>query len=182
MRIGLNINKIAYILSMIKLLNDHIVDILSKNEDKISIALKQRAKFEGWLKLELAYKLLQSYSDVKIEFPYPCNNRKHADIYASNALIELKTPNTNYHADNCVSCIRPITKNIESIIDDINKLQEFGGQYKKYISFVLFPVDVKEGYKEYIQRINNTGVVLEDRSVVINEIPILVCSAEVVLT
>lgn len=167
---------------MIKLLNDHIVDILSKNEDKISIALKQRAKFEGWLKLELAYKLLQSYSDVKIEFPYPCNNRKHADIYASNALIELKTPNTNYHADNCVSCIRPITKNIESIIDDINKLQEFGGQYKKYISFVLFPVDVKEGYKEYIQRINNTGVVLEDRSVVINEIPILVCSAEVVLT
>lgn len=167
---------------MIKLLNDHIVDILSKNEDKISIALKQRAKFEGWLKLELAYKLLQSYSDVKIEFPYPCNNRKHADIYASNALIELKTPNTNYHADNCVSCVRPITKNIESIIDDINKLQEFGGQYKKYISFVLFPVDVKEGYKEYIQRINNTGVVLEDRSVVINEIPILVCSAEVVLT
>ena len=135
---------------MIKLLNDHIVDILSKNEDKISIALKQRAKFEGWLKLELAYKLLQSYSDVKIEFPYPCNNRKHADIYANNALIELKTPNTNYHADNCVSCIRPITKNIESIIDDINKLQEFGGQYKKYISFVLFPVDVKEGYKEYI--------------------------------
>ena len=51
---------------MIKQLNDHIVDILSKNKDKISIALKQRAKFEGWLKLELAYKLLQSYSDVKI--------------------------------------------------------------------------------------------------------------------
>lgn len=167
---------------MIKQLNDHIVDILSKNKDKISIALKQRAKFEGWLKLELAYKLLQSYSDVEIEHPYPCNNRKHADIYASNALIELKTPNTSYHTDNCVSCVRPITQNIESIIDDINKLQELGGQHEKYISFVLFPIDAKEGYKEYVQRIKNTGVRFEYRSVVINEIPVLVCSAKVVLT
>ena len=167
---------------MIKQLNDHIVDILSKNKDKISIALKQRAKFEGWLKIELAYKLLQSYSDVKIEYPYPCDNRKHADIYASNALIELKTPNTNYQTDNCVSCVRPITKNIKSIIDDINKLHKLGGQHKKYISLVLFPIDAKEDYKKYTQRINNTGVVLEYRSVVINEIPVLVCSAKVVLT
>lgn len=37
-------------------LNELIIDILRKNEVLVAIAIKQRAKFEGWLKFELAYR------------------------------------------------------------------------------------------------------------------------------
>ena len=39
---------------MVNELNNLIQDILRSNVDLLSIAVKQRAKFEGWLKFELA--------------------------------------------------------------------------------------------------------------------------------
>ena len=35
-------------------LNDILVNILKSRQDLVFIAIKQRAKFEGWLKFELA--------------------------------------------------------------------------------------------------------------------------------
>ena len=45
-------------------LKELIVKILKDNEDLVFIAIRQRAKFEGWLKFELARKLQLSYSDL----------------------------------------------------------------------------------------------------------------------
>lgn len=161
-------------------LNEIIIDILKENEKLVFIAIKQRAKFEGWLKFEIACRLFDSYCDVEVEYPYPNNKNRYADIYANGNLIELKTPNTNYNAEQCKSCTRPITKNISSIIEDINKLRNAGGNCEKYIAFVLFPIDSDGKYSEYIERIKNDGKVeLIFKPLTINRTNVLVCSAEV---
>ena len=163
---------------MIQELNELIVRILKDNEDLVFIAIRQRAKFEGWLKFELSRKLLV-YPDLEVERPYPNDKNQHADIYANNAFIELKTPNTNYRYDKCITCTRPITVNITSIIADINKLRKIENS-KKYVAFVLFPIDEENLYSEHINRIENEGnVELVMETIKIHGVPLLVCSAEV---
>ena len=164
---------------MEKELNKLIVSILEDNDKLVFIAIKQRAKFEGWLKLQLAHKLLEEDDKVEVERPYPTNGKLHADIYAKNAFIELKTPNTNYRYEQCISCNRPITKNITSIIEDINKLRSIE-ENEKYIAFVIFPIDKKKKYLEYIQRVEKEGgVELFKQTIEINAIPLSVCTAKV---
>lgn len=48
-------------------LNELMIDILRKNEVLVAIAIKQRAKFEGWLNFELAYRLLDYDCELKEE-------------------------------------------------------------------------------------------------------------------
>lgn len=165
---------------MEKELNNLIVSILKDNAGLVFIAIKQRAKFEGWLKFQLAHKLLEEDGKVEVERPYPTNGKLHADIYAKNAFIELKTPNTNYRYKQCISCNRPVTKNITSIIEDINKLRSIEDN-EKYIAFVIFPIDQdKKKYREYILRIENEGrVKLFEKTIKINDIPLSVCTAKV---
>ena len=164
---------------MKKKLNNLIVSILKDNAELVFIAIKQRAKFEGWLKFQLANKLLEEDDKVEVERPYPTNGMLHADIYAKNAFIELKTPNTNYRYEQCISCNRPITKNITSIIEDINKLRSIE-ENEKYIAFVIFPIDQKKKYLEYIQRVEKEGgVELFKQTIEINAIPLSVCTAKV---
>ena len=165
---------------MEKELNKLIVSILKDNDKLVFIAIKQRAKFEGWLKFQLAHKLLEEDGKVEVERPYPTNGKLHADIYAKNAFIELKTPNTNYRYKQCFPCNRPITKNITSIIEDINKLRSIE-ENKKYIAFVIFPIDQdKKKYREYILRIEKEGrVKLFEETIKINDIPLSVCTAKV---
>ena len=165
---------------MEKLLNNCIVEILSANEDLVSIAVKQRAKFEGWLKFELANKLKKSNKNTEVEYPYPNNSNQHADLFTNNAFIELKTSNTNYRVDGCRSCTRPITKNISSIIGDIEKLRTIGRDYEKYIAFVLFPIGNDDKHCEHIHRIKDEGnVELVCSKVFIKKVLVLVCSAKV---
>ena len=165
---------------MEKLLNNCIVEILNANADLVSIAVKQRAKFEGWLKFELANKLKESNKEIEVEYPYPNNSNQRADIFTNNAFIELKTPNTNYRVDGCKSCTRPITKNITSIIGDIQKLRTIGSNYEKYIAFVLFPIDNDNKYQEHIDQIEDDGSVkLACSKVSIKTVTVLVCSANI---
>ncbi len=58
----------------------------------VSIFAKERAKFEGWLKVELCDSLLKYYQVV------PENNR--VDITFNGWAIELKTVNTNIRYEN----------------------------------------------------------------------------------
>lgn len=165
---------------MEKELNNLIVSILEDNAGLVFIAIKQRAKFEGWLKFQLAHKLLEEDEKVEVERPYPTNGMLHADIYAKKAFIELKTPNTNYRYEQCISCNRPVTKNITSIIEDINKLRSIE-ENEKYIAFVIFPIDQnKKKYLEYIRRVENEGgLKLFEKTIEINGIPLSVCTAKV---
>ncbi len=72
--------------------------------------------FEGWLKVELVDALVRNGYDAVPE-------KDTIDIVCGDAAIELKTANTNYACAGAVAKTKPITKNVESIIADIRKLQ-----------------------------------------------------------
>ena len=130
-------------------LNDILVNILTSRQDLVFIAIKQRAKFEGWLKFELANELRKLYPDTCVE---KCMSGKLVDVFSNNSYIELKTPNTSYRHDGCENRTRPITNNINSIIDDISALKEIGDN--GYIAFVMFPIDNNDKYQSHIKKID----------------------------
>ena len=94
----------------------------------LAIFAKQRAKFEGWLKVELVRILSNYFDDIS-----PENNR--IDITFKDWAIELKTVNTNIRYKNVISKVRPITKNINDVISDIEKLK-FTTYVNKGILFI----------------------------------------------
>lgn len=194
---------------------DTIESILSNNQDLLEIAFKQRAKFEEWLKFEIARAFSQLYPNTKVEYPIAkvyadlfadkvlpelyrnteverLIQRGHVDLFADNCLIELKTPNTSYTCEGIDSKTRPITKNVNDIIYDINKLGELrkiseDPCYDLFIAFVMFPIDknTKSKYIEHINRIENhiqaqgLQIIKDERPVTIKSIPALVYVAKV---
>ena len=172
---------------------DTIKKILSKNKDLLEIAFRQRAKFEGWLKFEIAKEFQKSGKDTKVEYSIA---KGHVDLFADNCLIELKTPNTSYTCERVDPKTRPITKNVNDIIYDINKLGELrkiseDPCYDLFIAFVMFPIDkdedknTKSKYIEHVNRIENhiqaqgLQIIKDERTVTINSIPALVYVAKV---
>lgn len=138
---------------MVNELNEMIHSILESNQDLLNIAVKQKSKFEGWLKFELAHALKQKYCDTRVEYPIT-DTKSHVDIYTNESFIELKTPNTNYQKEICEDCTRPITMNVTSIIGDIKKLNNPAILGKKrYIAFVMFPLDAHGAYKRHTDKI-----------------------------
>ena len=160
-------------------LNDILVNILTSRQDLVFIAIKQRAKFEGWLKFELANELNNIYSDdtcVEKCMPYK-GSEKLVDVFSNNSCIELKTPNTSYRHDGCENRTRPITNNIDSIINDISALQNIG--VNGYIAFVMFPIDNNGKYRSHIDKIDAKVKNSVETKIEINNIPILVYTAKV---
>ena len=212
-----------------KYIADTIESILSSNEDLLEIAFRQRAKFEGWLKFEIAKEFQKSGKATKVEYPIAkvyadlvadkvlpelyrnteverLIQRGHVDLFADNCLIELKTPNTSYTCEGVDSKTRPITKNVNDIIYDINKLRELrnitdklgelrknpkGPRYDSFIAFVMFPIDKDEDknttskYMEHVNRIEKhiqaqeLKITKAQRIVRIKSIPALVYVAKV---
>jgi len=121
-----------------------ILDILEAHKPLVRIVVQQRAKFEGWLKLELAAMAVkQGAQQVEVE-PFWQNNGKgyHSDLaFRLEGVayhLELKTPNTSYRLPGVRNKSRPITKNITGIINDARKLRSCPAQ--GVVAFVLFPV------------------------------------------
>ena len=200
-----------------KYIADTIKKILSKNQDLLEIAFRQRAKFEGWLKFEIARAFSQLYHNTKVEYPIAdlfadkvlpelyrnteverLIQRGHVDLFAENCLIELKTPNTSYTCEGVDPKTRPITKNVNDIIYDINKLGKLrkiseNHCYNLFIAFVMFPIDKDKDedknttskYIEHVNRIENhiqaqgLQIIKDERTVTINSIPALVYVAKV---
>ena len=163
------------------LLYDLICRILNRNQSLLCIAISQRAKFEGWLKFELAAKLKKLYKDTRVEEPV---KGFHIDIHSNQSLIELKTPNTSYKTKGCDDSICTITDNINGIISDINKLRRLvPGTYKNgYVAFVLFPIDIVK-YKKHITRVINTlpkGANVASGNLAVGKFPVFVFVARVV--
>lgn len=139
----------------IKILNI-ISDLLSENKELLRIPIRQKAKFEGWLKFELANRL-ENLGLERVEVETKAEHSKdRADISffskENSYKIELKTPNANWRIDGINSNGRPITKNIKSIISDAKKLNSNYG----IVAFVLFPIPLNDNrWKNYIQRIKD---------------------------
>ena len=126
-----------------------IKSILQSNQNLLSIAIKQRAKFEGWLKFELAYELWKINPQTVVEYAI---KGKHVDLFSNGALIELKTPNTKYQLDTVDKKCLSMTLNIQKIIDDIEKLRKLAPEVPSYVAFVMFPID-DVLYKGHIEKI-----------------------------
>lgn len=140
---------------MDKVIRHGIVQILRRNRKLLRIPIRQRAKFEGWLKFELAH-YLEEMGMVSVEVeskPWLRRNRTDITFFDDGEpySVELKTPNTNWRVEGVSSNGRPITKNIQSIIDDAVKLNSPNG----IVGFVLFPVPSCDArWEGYLNRIN----------------------------
>jgi hypothetical protein len=107
-----------------------IKPLLEKNPG-LAVFASERAKFEGWLKVELCGILSQHFR------VYP--EKYRVDLFFDDWAIELKTVNTNYRTEGIKNKSRPITKNVQSIVDDIDKLRRMDIQNKGVI-FIAFPL------------------------------------------
>jgi len=113
----------------------------------ISIFAKERAKFEGWLKAELCESLSKHFPSVTPE-------KNRIDIAFDDWAIELKTVNTNYRYENAENKTRPITKNIQGVIDDIEKLKHVSYD-NKAILFIAFPTTHRhKNWQTHLQKIS----------------------------
>lgn len=147
------------------LVRDCVVSIITQRKDVLRLASKHRAKFEHWLKFELAAALARKdgISCVQPEKPYPKKGRSDVafETKAGGCCVELKTGNTNWRVEGVVSKTRPITENISGIIDDITKLRRCCGEALGLAVFVLFPVpktiweDDKSTLPQHLRRIES---------------------------
>jgi len=143
---------------MDKTLRQWIVQVIRQHESMLRIAIRQRAKFEGWLKFELAaIAEINGATVVEVETSSDqSESRTRADlsfVYEEKKYdVELKTPNSNWRMAGVINAHRPITKNIFGVIQDTLKLRI--SSKNGLVAFVLFPIASDDNqWKEYIQRI-----------------------------
>jgi len=119
-------------------------DLLERRAGTVWLAMAQRSKFEGWLKLELAAVLSGQIriADVRLEDQYPGGGR--ADLSFSydgvKWFVEMKTANTNWRHAAIESKTRPIKMNIDDIIEDIKKARRGRVPSNAIVLFVIFPI------------------------------------------
>jgi len=127
--------------TIVRLLTTHL---LSRRTDVLLLACRQRAKFEGWLKFELASALAAqpAVQNVVLEDCYPSGRRSDISFSLNGVTwyLELKTPNVNWRAAGVENRTRPITKNIDSLIGDVRKLQQDCASQNGLAVFCLFPI------------------------------------------
>ena len=119
-------------------------DLLRTRRDLIILAARHRAKFEGWLKFELARALDAHPYITGVEPEAGYGNEDRCDIACRSQggeyFLELKTSNTSWRAEGCPPKTRPITDNVGGVIRDIEKLRA-GCKGTGGISvFLFFPV------------------------------------------
>jgi hypothetical protein len=137
-----------------KLILEQIVNILSDNKQLMRIAIRQREKFEGWLKFELANRIEKlGFNEVEIETKVEWRrNRPDISFYEEDDFyrIELKTCNTSWKIDGISKKGKPITDNIKGVTNDAKKLNSNYG----IVAFVMFPIPKNDiRWKPYIERI-----------------------------
>jgi len=119
------------------------------NHDGLNFFMKNRAKFEGWFKVELC-DILSKYTKNIIP------EKDRIDIVFDDWALELKTSNTNYRYENVENKTRPITKNVTSIIKDIKNLRNNKNYKNKAVVFIIFPLSkTTKEWDKHILKIKN---------------------------
>jgi len=121
--------------------------IALSREAVLLLAAQQRAKFEGWLKFELATALASrgDIRNVTLEAPYGTGDRADLSFETNGTTwyIEIKTANTNWRAPGLENKTRPVTKNVLGIITDITKLRGKCPPSKGLAVFAFFPIPTR---------------------------------------
>jgi hypothetical protein len=134
----------------------------------MTLAARQRARFEGWPKLELAAKIQadRATTSVRVESRYDEDKRGWADIAFTTAtgkfFLELKTPGSNRKIPGVEDKHKAITHAIAGVIADANQLKKYPGT--GLVAFVLFPLpEGDDQWIEYLRRISEqTGIRLSE--------------------
>jgi len=127
-----------------------------ENSKGIDVFVKNRAKFEGWLKVEIVNILCNGIPD-KTDKIIP--EKYRIDVVFDDSALELKTVNTNYRRKGIVNKTRPITLNVEQLENDINKLRKLHriDIRNKAILFVVFPLsenNIEEFEAEHLTKLS----------------------------
>ena len=118
-------NQLASYLSGIKPILENSVGLVA--------FVQTRAKFETWLKVEVCGLLARHCTQVIPE-------KQRVDVCADEWGIELKTINTSIRYTGIQNKTKPITKNTESVIKDIEKLKQLDISMKAVL-FIVFPIE-----------------------------------------
>jgi hypothetical protein len=123
--------------TLVDITADELVNRMESSRS-LGVFAKHRAKFEGWLKVELVDILIRQGHDAVPEHDRidVCFGGEYEGI-----AIELKAVNTNYRDGIAENKVRPITKNIQGVLDDIEKHWKNNFPHK-FVIFVAFPLDV----------------------------------------
>jgi hypothetical protein len=142
-------------------------NILQSRKDIAYLVCQQRVKFEGWLKIELASALKHKagFEKITLEDSYATNGRSDISFESGGDkwYIEMKTANTNWRAENLENLTRPITRNIDGIVEDITVLREKSTPAHGVAVFCIFPVPVRlwkntrEQLNYHLRRIEEAG-------------------------
>lgn len=141
--------------------------LFETRRDLILLAARHRAKFEHWLKFELAMALDAHPHITSVEPEVAYGKRNLCDIACQTDegkyLLELKTCNTSWRVKGCVTKTKPITDNVGGVIHDIKKLRA-GCKATGGISvFLFFPVPdplwngKASGLRKQLSRIEREG-------------------------
>jgi len=134
-----------------------------RNKKALGVFASNRAKFEGWLKVEVI--------DILLERGVAVPEKERIDIVFEDCAIELKTVNTNYKVKEVLDKTKPVTKNIREILKDINKLKNSAFRLKTVL-FVVFPLDKEVKWKKHIAKIEDVVEKIESVDFVFyNNIP-----------
>lgn len=130
---------------LLDLTADEIINRIQKSVGLTRFAFR-RAKFEGWLKVELIDILVRQNQNALPEID-------RIDISFDNVGIELKTVNTNIRYPNVVSTTRPITNNVDGVIEDI-KILKTKNFTDSFVVFIVFPITHdNQNWKQHLERI-----------------------------
>jgi hypothetical protein len=151
-------------------IREWIAEVLESHPYIMTIAVRQRAKFEGWLKFELAAVAEKhGAQSVEVETASDENgsSRRRFDLsFTFNDCrydVELKTINSNWRVPGVYNKHRPIKKNLEGIIKDAQKLAYYSAH--GIVAFVLFPTPPNDSqWVKYLDRIaSELGVSLSEK-------------------
>jgi hypothetical protein len=126
--------------------------------------VKNKAKFEGWFKVEIC-NILSEHTDNIIP------EKDRIDIVFDDWALELKTANTNYRYANIEKKTKPITKNINSILKDIRDLQNNDLYQKKAVVFIVFPLLLSthtDLWKSHLSKIKQEVCELKEKEFTFN--------------
>jgi len=136
-----------------------------KNNKGLNYFAKNRNKFEGWLKVEIC-NILAHYSDKEI-----LPEKDRIDIVFNNQwALELKTINTSYKETRVIDKTKPLTENINSVLKDIEKLQNIVKYNKKAVIFIVFPLQEKHysTFQQHLSKIKEKTEMLKEISIYFN--------------
>lgn len=157
-------------------MKDQIENVLEGLKNKIissngiEVFVRNRSKFEDWIKVELVNLLVGFEQDIVPE-------KDEVDIQSLNYAIEIKVAVTNYEKELLpTSKSKSITDSINGVLRDANKLRNIQ-KNTKLIILIVFPLSVSEPlWQHHLQKIHNE-IGIEDilvQFVTTNRLPIAI--------